>query len=250
MNIFRLSWLSTLLLLAGLASCKGNTLLTGGATAKAEVRWTDTTTDATGMGAIAGKAVGQLNATTLPLLAAADTELQRVMPNLVAGRDLKNTQVQQDVLAQLKDGCMWQTDLKAQIVTIECTRATQAEAAALANALARALVIYCQDSRKADLQTRKQSAMALVDEQRRKRAALLAKRADLVIVFPSDHSRPSPASLEAIKKQMQAIDDELQTASKDYDLKYTTMQNLINEERQLALSAGIEITSLAPIMKQ
>ncbi|HYE21569.1 MAG TPA: polysaccharide biosynthesis tyrosine autokinase, partial [Tepidisphaeraceae bacterium] len=195
---------------------------------KAIVRWTDKTPDGL-MTRLAGQSGEVLTSQRIPVLAAQDPDLQAAMPNLVRGRDMTDPAVQVDVVKQLKEIAVADVDKKVGVIYIQCVRPNGAEAAAIANAFARAVVKFCKDELHGEITSLKTQLEELSKEKRNIKAALVVQRTNLQIESGLD--RLPVAEAKALDMVQKTTDLQLE-ARIQHAAAETKLQQLQNGGRR------------------
>src|SRR5437773_1682253 len=152
--ILRRWWLVLIVtvLIGGAGVYAGNNFVKPVFIAMAKISWIDRTGgDGQGTQRLISQGTDVVTSREIPVLAAADSEMRQACPWLVGNRDLSDPSVQQDVILKLKDTVIADSSKQYQTVTLQVTRRDAVEAAAMANAFARAFVKWCQDQIKGDL---------------------------------------------------------------------------------------------------
>jgi len=221
--ILRRWWLVVLVtaLIGGAGIFTANNFLKPTYLVTSKVRWTDKTPDGMMMTRLAGQAMEVLTSQRIPVFAAADPDLQNAMPNLVRGRDLSDPAVQVDIVKQLKEICVGDADKKTGVILIQCSRPNGAEAAAIANAFARAVVKFCKDELNGEIGSQKLQVDEIVKEKRATKAALLAKKTELAIEYNFDRDNARSANIE---QMVQKVTDQQLEAR----LKYAAAEAKLN----------------------
>src|SRR4051812_1576818 len=123
--ILRRWWLVLIVtvLIGGAGVYAGNNFVKPVYIATAKVSWIDRTGgDGQGTQRLISQATDVLTSREIPLLAAADPDMQAACPWLVQGRDLNDPAVQRDVIAKLKDVAVADSAKMYQTVTLQVTR--------------------------------------------------------------------------------------------------------------------------------
>jgi capsular exopolysaccharide synthesis family protein len=182
--ILRRWWLVLIVtvLIGGAGVYAGNNFVKPVYIATAKVSWIDRTGgDGQGTQRLISQATDVLTSREIPLLAAADPDMQAACPWLVQGRDLNDPAVQRDVIAKLKDVAVADSAKMYQTVTLQVTRRDATEAARMANAFARAFVQWCQNQLKGDLASQIDQLKQNVEENKTLKAALMAEKTRLMV---------------------------------------------------------------------
>ncbi|HSI33931.1 MAG: polysaccharide biosynthesis tyrosine autokinase [Phycisphaerae bacterium] len=235
--ILRRWWLVVLVtaVIGGAGVFTANNFLKPTYVVKSIVRWTDKTPDGL-MTRLAGQSGEVLTSQRIPVLAAQDPDLQAAMPNLVRGRDMTDPAVQVDVVKQLKEIAVADVDKKLGVIYIQCSRANGAEAAAIANAFARAVVKFCKDELHGEITSLKTQLEELVKEKRTVKAALLGSKTELAIQHGIDRIDPSTANALSMVQKMtdEQLAARVQFAAADAKLQQIQNGGQLRADQKLA----------------
>src|SRR3954467_6195280 len=208
--ILRRWWLVLIVtvLIGGGGIYAGNNFVKPVYIAIAKVSWIDRTGgDGQGTQRLISQATDVLTSREIPLLVAADPDMQAACPWLVQGRDLNDPAVQRDVIAKLKDVAIADSAKMYQTVTLQVTRRDSTEAARMANAFARAFVQWCQNQMKGDLASQIEQLKQNVVENQTLKGALTAEKTRLMVDNNIDKDAVTQANAMAQATKM--TDDQL-----------------------------------------
>jgi capsular exopolysaccharide synthesis family protein len=209
--ILRRWWLVLIVtvLIGGAGIYAGNNFVKPVYIAHAKISWIDRTGgDGQGTQRLISQATDVLTSREIPLLVAADPDVQSACPWLVQGRDLNDPAVQRDVIAKLKDVAMADATKMYQTVDLQVTRKDATEAARLANAFARAFVTWCQDQMRGDIGTQIEQLKQSVEESKTLKAALTAQKTRLMVDNNIDKDALAQSNAMAMATKM--MDDQMQ----------------------------------------
>jgi succinoglycan biosynthesis transport protein ExoP len=208
--ILRRWWLVLIVtvLIGGAGVYAGNNFVKPVYIATAKVSWIDRTGgDGQGTQRLISQATDVLTSREIPLLVAADPDMQAACPWLVQGRDLNDPAVQRDVIAKLKDVAIADSAKMYQTVTLQVTRRDSTEAARMANAFARAFVQWCQNQMKGDLASQIEQLKQNVEENKTLRAALTAEKTRLMV--DNNIDKDAVVQANAMAQATKMTDDQL-----------------------------------------
>jgi capsular exopolysaccharide synthesis family protein len=226
--ILRRWWLVLIVtvLIGGAGIYAGNNFVKPVYIAHAKISWIDRTGgDGQGTQRLISQATDVLTSREIPLLVAADPDVQSACPWLVQGRDLNDPAVQRDVIAKLKDVAMADATKAYQTVDLQVTRKDATEAARLANAFARAFVTWCQNQMKGDIGTQIEQLKQSVEENKTLKAALTAEKTRLMVDNNIDKDALAQSNAMAMATKM--MDDQMQAkvALQAAKAKFAQLQN-------------------------
>ena len=209
--ILRRWWLVLIVtvLIGGGGIYAGNNFVKPVYIAHAKISWIDRTGgDGQGTQRLISQGTDVLTSREIPLLVAADPDVQSACPWLVQGRDLNDPAVQRDVIAKLKDVAMADATKMYQTVDLQVTRRDPTEAARLANAFARAFVTWCQNQMKGDIGTQIDQLKQSVEENKTLKLALTAQKTRLMVDNNIDKDALAQSNAMAMATKM--TDDQMQ----------------------------------------
>ena len=211
--------------------------------AAAKVRW-ETPADPATEPAVR-RIAADLTASGVALRAAQDPELRRAWPDLV-GRRMTDTETEADLLRAVREECTAEVNAVSGEVAIRCTRPDMA-GVALVNGLARAFVPTAQTTIAADIVALKPPVQKAVDDLRRAKADLFAKKQALAVDPSPGDGPPNPKlpTLAEMRRQFAALDEQITAINRDYDVKYSELQDLINRQRQFGLKPQLVVSQTA-----
>ncbi len=208
--ILRRWWLVLIVtvLIGGGGIYAGNNFVKPVYIATVKLSWTDRTPDGQGTTRIITQATDVLTGREIPVLAAADPDMQAACPWLVGGRDINDPAVQADVIQKLKETATAEANKLYQTVQLQVTRKDAVEAARMANAFGRAFVKWCQDQIKGDLDGQIAQYAANVEEKRTLKLALSAEKTRLMVEHRIDkdareYESAMALAAETMKLQME-----------------------------------------------
>jgi capsular exopolysaccharide synthesis family protein len=153
--ILRRWWLVLLVtvMIGGAGIYAGNNFVKPVYVAHAKISWIDRSGSPDGQGTarLIAQATDVLTSRDIPLMVAADPDIQALWPNLVAGRDLKDPAVQAQVLKVFRDIAIADSTKAFQTVDLQVSRKDPVEASRIANAFARAFVKWCEEQITGDI---------------------------------------------------------------------------------------------------
>jgi capsular exopolysaccharide synthesis family protein len=208
--ILRRWWLVLIVtvLIGGAGVYAGNNFVKPVYIAVAKITWIDRTGgDGQATQRLISQATDVLTSRDIPLLVAADPDVQSACPWLLQGRDINDPAVQRDVIAKLKDVAIADSAKAYQTVDLQVTRRDATEAARLANAFARAFVTWCQNQMKGDLGTQIDQLKQSVEENKTLKAALGAEKTRLMVENNIDKDALAQANAMAMATKM--LDDQM-----------------------------------------
>src|SRR5258706_1903562 len=229
--ILRRWWLVLIVtvLIGGAGVYAGNNFVKPVYIATAKVSWIDRTGSGDSMQRLISQATDVLTSREIPLLVAADPDMQSACPWLVQGRDLNDPSVQRDVIAKLKDVAVADSAKLYQTVTLQVTRRDSTEAARMANAIGRAFVTWCQNQMKGDLASQIDQLKQNVEEIKTLKAALTAERTRLMVDNNIDRDATNYAA--AMAQASKLIDDQM-AARIQYAAAEAKLKELENNGRR------------------
>jgi len=229
-------------LIGGAGIYAGNNFIKPVYVASAKLTWIDRSPDGQGTQRLISQATDVLTGRDIPLLAAADPDMQAACPWLVGNRDLNDPAVQRDVVMKLKDVAMADSSKQFQTVLLQVTRKDPTEAARMANAFARAFIKWCEDQIKGDLDTQIAQLQQAVEENKSLKAALGAEKTRLMV--DNNIDRDALATANTMAQATKLTDDQhlaqVNYAAAEIKLKQLENSGVRRPDQELAAIELVE----------